>query len=231
MTQLRMKVCGITRPEELRALASVPVEYAGLWHGVRGGRAELPLRRCRALADFARACGLEPVIVTLISDPKRLRAAALVTDVPWLQLHGYQTPTVVHALKRSLGERTRIIKTLHVRGGACGEQRLIAAYERAGTDAFLLDSATADGRLGSTGRPLDADAAAALIEQVSRPFLLAGGLDAGNCRAYAGSVRHSRCLGIDVDTSARGPEGTIASEKVRIIRDAWTACRAERVPD
>jgi phosphoribosylanthranilate isomerase len=230
VTPLRMKVCGVTRAEEVRELASLGVDYVGLWHGVRDGRSELPLARCRSLAGLARATGPEPVLVTFIADPKRLRDIAMSAAMPWLQLHGYQTPAVVRATRRGLPAGTRIIKALHLRDRECVEEPLIPAYERAGVDVFLLDAATPDGRLGSTGRLLDPRAVVALVDRLSRPFMLAGGLDARGWRTHAETVRHPRCLGIDVDTGTRAADGSIDPGKVRTIRNAWTACRAERVP-
>jgi phosphoribosylanthranilate isomerase len=228
VTPLRMKVCGVTSAEEVAVLGALGVDYVGVWHGA-GGRAELTLDRCRAMAGCARAAGPEPVIVTFIADPRRVCDIALQADARWLQLHGYQSPTVVRALKLGLGDDVRIIKALHLRGRTCLEERLIAAYERAGVDVFLLDSTAPDGRLGSTGRPLEPRAAGRVIAKLSRPFMLAGGLDAAAARAHAANLGHVGCLGLDVDTGARAADGAIDVVKVRAIRDAWTARRAELV--
>ncbi len=112
---------------------------------------------------------------------------------------------------------------LHLRGDSCPEAALLRAYERTGTDVFLLDTATGDGALGSTGQPLDAAAAAALADRLTRPFLLAGGLDAANAPAYARLTAHPRFLGVDVDSAARGPSGRLEGERARAVRAAWTA--------
>ena len=68
----------------------------------------------------------------------------------WVQLHGYQTPGFVRAVK-GIAPEVRVIKVLHVRGGACIEERLIGGYEKAGVDVFLFDAVAEDGRVGSTG--------------------------------------------------------------------------------
>ena len=120
-----------------------------------------------------------------------------------MQLHGYQTPGFVGAVK-SIAPDVRVIKVLHVRGGKCVEERLIGAYEKAGVDVFLFDAVAEDGRVGSTGQTLDADLVASLAEGLTRPFLLAGGISAENRERYAALAAHPRFLGIDVDTNARG---------------------------
>ena len=73
-----------------------------------------------------------------------------------------------------------MIKVLHVRGGECVEASLIASYEKAGADVFLFDVVTEDGRVGSTGQALDPAVVAPLIDKLTRPFLLAGGISDTN---------------------------------------------------
>ena len=41
------------------------------------------------------------MLVTFLKDAEALREALEGTDVHWVQLHGYQTPGVVRAVKRS----------------------------------------------------------------------------------------------------------------------------------
>ncbi|MDQ3239835.1 MAG: N-(5'-phosphoribosyl)anthranilate isomerase [Actinomycetota bacterium] len=231
-TGIRMKVCGITRPEEIGLLESLPVEMIGLWHGVRGGRADLALQDCRRLAAAAQATDtLEPVLVTFLSEPDDLKAASLTSGVRWVQLHGYQTPTVVSTLKRAAPGRTRVIKVLHVRAKSCLEAPLIGAYEKAGVDAFLFDVATADGRIGSTGQSLEDEVVSSLARRLTRPFLLAGGIDSENWREHAMSLRLPHCFAIDVDTGARDRDGSLCPERIEAIASAWKvrAREGERV--
>jgi len=222
---MRVKVCGVTRRSEVAALAALPVDFVGLWHGVHGGRADLPLSACRELVRVAQASRvLEPVLVTFLADSHRLQDVILRSGVRWIQLHGYQTPSVVSAVKRTAPAGTFVVKALHVRGRDCLEESLIARYERAGVDAFLIDAATDDGRIGSTGRALDGDVVAEVAERITRPFLLAGGIDSESWREHATTARHPRCLGIDVDTNARGPDSMIDPEQLIVLRRAWKAC-------
>jgi phosphoribosylanthranilate isomerase len=50
-----VKVCGITRPEEIELLGALPVNLVGLWHRVPGGHADLSLAECQRLATAACA--------------------------------------------------------------------------------------------------------------------------------------------------------------------------------
>jgi len=217
----QVKVCGITEPAEIDVLASRDVDLVGLWYGVPDGPSDLPLSEWRELGAAAAATEhLAPVLVTFLKDADKLREALEGSGVHWVQLHGYQTPGVVRAVKE-ISPDIRVLKVLHVRGDDCVEAPLIGSYEKAGVDVFLFDAVAKDGRVGSTGETLDPAVVASLAEQISRPFLLAGGLSADNRDEYAELTRHPHFMGIDVDTNARGADGKVSGERVEAILDAW----------
>jgi phosphoribosylanthranilate isomerase len=218
-----VKVCGITEPAEISVLAERGVDFVGLWYGVPGGPADLPLGEWRELGAAAASTeSLAPVLVTFLKDVDALRDALEGSGVHWVQLHGYQTPGVVRAVKE-ISPDIRVLKVLHVRGDDCVEAPLIGSYEKAGVDVFLFDAVAADGRVGSTGETLDPAVVAALAEQISRPFLLAGGLSDDNRGDYEALTRHPHFLGIDVDTNARGADGKVSADRVEAILRAWRA--------
>ena len=219
----RVKVCGITEAAEIDVLAGQQVDFVGLWYGVPGGPADQPLEAWRSFGAAAAATGqLAPVLVTFLKDVDAVREALDGSQVHWVQLHGYQTPGFVRAVK-GIAPEVRVIKVLHVRGGACVEERLIGGYEKAGVDVFLFDAVAEDGRVGSTGLTLDPQDVAPLADALTRPFLLAGGISAENREQFATLTTHPRFLGIDVDTNARGPDGKFSAEKVGAICGAWKA--------
>jgi phosphoribosylanthranilate isomerase len=187
---------------------------------VPGGHAELSMGHLAALAHAAATTRVQPVLVTLLTTAAAVRQVLSVARLSWVQLHGYQPPGTVHALKAADSD-LRVIKVLHVREGGCLERPLIRAYERAGVDYFLLDSVTKDGVLGSTGRVLDTTVVLALAELISRPFLLAGGITADRAGQLLQASGHPRFLGVDVDTGARNSNRRLDSRRIAGIRQAW----------
>ncbi|MGP3691431.1 N-(5'-phosphoribosyl)anthranilate isomerase [Streptomyces sp. IBSNAI002] len=227
-----LKVCGATSREDVALLGAAGADLIGLWHGVPGGPADLPAGRFAGLAEACRTLEVtaarpapEPMMVTFLRDPAAILDAARAAGVRWLQLHGYQPPAVVAALKRGRPEVT-VVKVLHVTGDACVERPLLASYERAGTDVFLFDATTAEGRVGSTGLSLEPDVVIDLAEATTRPFLLAGGISAGNRLRYEKVSAHPQFAGVDVDTAARDATGAFCADSVADIRRQWSA-----VPD
>jgi phosphoribosylanthranilate isomerase len=222
-----VKICGAIRPADIDLLAGAGVDLVGLWHGVPGGHAELGIGALAALAHAAASTRLRPVLVTLQTTAAAIRQVLSAARLGWVQLHGYQPPGTVHALKAT-DDDLRVIKVLHVHESDCRERALIRAYERAGADCFLLDSVTEHGWLGSTAQALDVTVVLALADLISRPFLLAGGITAdraGQLREVSG---HPRFLGIDVDTGARGSDRRLDPTRIADIRRAWpTSLRVE----
>jgi phosphoribosylanthranilate isomerase len=222
-----LKVCGATTVEDVDLLAAAGADWAGLWYGIPGGPADLSLEAAGALAGHARERGVEPVLVTFLGDPEALREALDRTGVTHLQLHAYQPPAAVRALRGAVPGGLTVIKVLHVRAGECLERRFIGSYERAGTAVFLLDRATADGRVGSTGQPLTVAEVAGVLPAVDLPVMLAGGLtaDPGEHRPL---VADPRFAGIDVDTAAREPGGGFDTGRISAIARGWGTARSER---
>jgi len=219
----RIKVCGIKSQSELDLLAAQRVDFVGLWWGVPGGPHDLPADQWRQLADAAAATNqLAPVLVTFSKDAEALRETLAGSPAHWIQLHGYPTPGAVRKIK-AIAPEVRVLKVLHLRGGECVEASLLRSYEKAGVDVFLFDVVTEDGRVGSTGQALDPAVVAPLADQLTRPFLLAGGISADNRETYAQLAAHPLFLGIDVDTNARSADGMVSATNVEAISRAWRA--------
>lgn len=217
---MTVKICGAGSVADVAAVAAGGADLVGLWHGVPGGRAEISRPELELLADAARRTGsVEPVLVTFISDPERLRAILAATGIRRLQLHGYQPPALVRSLKQSVA--VTVLKVLHVAPSGCAEHGLLDAYQRAGTDFFLLDTVTGPGRIGSTGERIPPPLVLDLADRLPQPFLLAGGLSPERSDEYLPVLAHPRFHGVDVDTGARDPDGRISRQRVRSIVRSW----------
>jgi phosphoribosylanthranilate isomerase len=221
-----LKVCGATTKADVELLASSGADLVGLWHGVADGPCEVSVEQVTTLAEAARATGrLEPMLVTFLSDVEALRQIVECTGIRWIQLHAFQMPAMIRALKQAASTDLTIVKVLHLKNGKCLERPLIKAYENAGVDVFLLDVVTSDGQIGSSGQRLRADDVADLVPSFNKPFLLAGGISANNCSDYATVVQHPQFQGIDVDTGARDHFGRFESKNITDITRGWRTAR------
>lgn len=173
-----VKICGLTRPEDIDAVNSLSLDMAGfVFYG--------PSRRC-VTRDSARelGSGLDPSIVKVgvFVDEDPLVIADLVGSgiIDAVQLHGVEDGAYIHGLRRLVD--APVIKTFLVR-----DRGDIEAANRSDADYVLLDSG-----MGS-GRTFDWS----LLEDMDRDYILSGGLNPGNIRD---AVEMLHPYGVDVSS-------------------------------
>ena len=178
----RVKICGITRPDDGRHAARAGADAIGLVFYPPSPRYVSP----RQAADIVAA--LPPFVTTvgLFVDAPPEQNAALLEQVPldMLQFHGDESPEYCAAFQRPW------IKALRMRDGV--DPRAEAdRYGAAGARGLLVDSYV-PGVPGGTGERFDWDR---LPADPSLPLVLAGGLDPAN---VAEAVRRVRPWAVDV---------------------------------
>ncbi len=148
----RIKVCGVTREEDLRLLASAGVDSVGL-NLVPSSPRRVEVDQARSLCELARTLGLVRVAVVMNPSPAELSGLLSRLDLDFVQLHGAETPEIVAACP-GVG----IIKAISWTGRE--EEQLLAsqwkqfsedAGERSPLRAFLVD-AYAPHQGGGTGK-------------------------------------------------------------------------------
>lgn len=216
-----LKICGATNGDEVGAVADGGGTHVGLWWGMGGVDRELDGPTLAHLAAVAGRAGVVPVLVTLSGDADAITRAAAMAGIDWVQLHAFQGPRLVAELRDRLGGEATLLKALHVEpDGTSLDLRLASAYRKAGADAFLLDSIRG-GRVGSTGAAVPVEALRGAAARVDHRFVLAGGLDDRPTLGQLDCVDWPGFSGIDVDTAARGADGTIQAARVSAIASAW----------
>ncbi len=186
----RVKICGITRPEDAETAARCGADAIGLVFHPRSPR-YVDAARAReivaALPPFVAAVGL-------FLDARRETIEAVLAEVPLilLQFHGDECPADCGTFGLPY------IKAVGLAGGTDA-----AAYAAAYPDAaaFLLDS-HAPGAAGGTGRTMDWSALRGLA--LPRPWLLAGGLNPDNVAEAIATVRP---WGIDLSSGVESAPG------------------------
>lgn len=209
----RVKICGITQPEEIHFLDELGVSYAGLWHGIKG-KYNLDIDSLTNLASI-KTSSLEYILVTMQHDVDFLIQALATSTFHGIQLHGFQLPSAIKRIKNTFEHKIKIYKVLHVKDSKCLEEDLIDRYIDAGVDIFILDSYLDNQKIGSTGLPLKNDFIKSFNDawQNKIDIMIAGGIDEN----LIGSVfsQHTP-YGVDIDSAAR-ENNLISRERVRRI--------------
>lgn len=174
MSNVRSKICGITRIEDALAAADAGADAIGFVFYVKSPRA-VDVRQARAII-----AELPPFVTTvgLFVNASRCELNEILEVVPLdlLQFHGDETPADCEGFHRPW------IKALRVRPG---DDLEAACQLYGGAQGVLLDTYVA-GVPGGTGEAFDWSLVPAGL---SKPVILAGGLSAGNVGQAIAQVR------------------------------------------
>ena len=198
MAAVRVKICGITRPEDALCARDAGAWAIGLNFFSGSPRCVTP---ARAAAIAAAVPQLTRVGVFVNEPRERVAAIAAETGLDALQFHGDENPA--YCRDWSLP----VVKAIRVR-----DETSVAAA-RAFDVAFLLVDAWAPDQYGGSGRTFAWD----LLAPLDRDrLILAGGLDPGN---VAAAVRAVRPFAVDVASGVESAPGIKDPEKVRRFVD------------
>jgi phosphoribosylanthranilate isomerase len=211
---LRVKICGLTREEDVAAAVRAGADAIGLVF-VPGSPRNVTVEQAQGLACHVPAF---VSVVGLFLDAPAARVDEVIARVPLdlLQFHGTESAEYcdrfgrryIKAIGKTIGRAT---------GKSTGTPRAhdVHGAEKAWPDcAALLFDSHVPGELGGTGKPFDWDA----IGDVGKPVILAGGLNADNVRE---AVRRVRPWAVDVSSGVESSPGIKDAGKIRrFIRQA-----------
>src|SRR3989338_472496 len=206
----RVKICCIKSAEDAQAVAAFGADELGFHVKLNGGRSPLEADVAKALVG-ALPKSSAGVVVTSLTDAKELIEIAQATGASTLQLYGDATPETIREFKKALPE-VKIWKVLNVSDKNSIEKA--KEYEDA-ADAIALDTLNkATGVRGGTGKTHDWSISKRIVESISIPVILAGGLNPDN---IAEAIRTVRPYGVDVNSGVSNPDGSKDLEKVKLF--------------
>lgn len=183
---MKVKVCGITRKEQLDALLSLGVDYIGLIFYPASRRYAAGNDELKAGADDKSS---KRVGVFVDAGREEILAAVKQYGLSMVQLHGQESPEFCRELQRDIP----VIKAFGLTGSA-NVDAMVSPYIDS-CSYFLFDTATE--QHGGSGRKFDW----AVLQQatVGKPFLLSGGItpsDSPSLKNFA----HPYFFGIDINS-------------------------------
>jgi phosphoribosylanthranilate isomerase len=195
MTEI--KICGINDAEGFDATVAARADFLGFVFYPPSPRAVSP---AAAAALSARHAG-GPARVGLFVDPTDALIAAVLAALPLdcIQLHGSEDPTRCAAIRARFGRP--VMKALGI--GAPGDLVALARFAPV-VDRFLLDAKPPPGSALPGGNAAAFDWGLIAGQAIPRPWLLAGGLTAGNVQA---AIRQAGAPGVDVSSGVERARG------------------------
>ena len=200
-----VKICGLNTPEALDAALESGADQVGFVFFAPSPR-HVGLEAARALGQrvLGRAA---KVALTVDAHDEAIAAIVAALKPDMLQLHGKETPERVVAVRTRFG--LPVMKALAIAERA--DLAPIRIYAKV-VDRLLFDARPPKDatRPGGLGKPFDWTLLQGIDAGV--PFMLSGGLDAGN---VAEALRITRASGVDVSSGVERAPGEKDPDKIR----------------
>jgi phosphoribosylanthranilate isomerase len=207
---MRIKICGITKPEQGRAIANLGATALGFICTRQSSRYVAPARIQKIAEHLPSYTDRIGVFVNATSE--EINTIVRETGLTGVQLHGDESPEFCQQL-RSLLPDIEIIKAFRIKNA----QSLLVVNDYGDrVDTFLLDAYHPQS-FGGTGIALDWKA----LEQFRpvRPWLLAGGLTSDN---IVNALQQLNPNGIDLSSGVERSPGDKDLEKVTRLFEKLT---------
>ena len=213
---VELKVCGLTRAEDVLEAARLGARYAGVVFA--GGPRQLSPARAAEILGGVPA-GVRRIGVFGAADPATIAAQAAEAGLDGVQLHGDPEPGMVERVRRRFDGL--IWAVLRVEGDVPPSLEALAAA----ADAVVLD-ARVPGGLGGSGVAFDWARAARALEGRRPPRLVvAGGLTPENVARAVGALAPDV---VDVSSGVESAPGAKDHARMRAFVGALAAPGAVR---
>jgi phosphoribosylanthranilate isomerase len=217
---LLVKICGLSSPDALDVALDAGADMVGFVFFAPSPR-NLALAAARALGARVKGRALK-VALSVDADDALLAASIEALQPDLLQLHGQETPARIAAIKARFALPVMKAIAIETARDLAAVPLYASVADRLIFDARAPREAT---RPGGLGRPFDWH----LLEDLdpALPFMLSGGLDAGN---VAEALRITRAPGVDVSSGVERAPGDKDPDKIRaFIRAARQALGTRQV--
>jgi phosphoribosylanthranilate isomerase len=199
---MRVKICGITQPQQSIAIASLGATALGFICVPTSPRYVTALQIRAAVVELP--ANIDTIGVFANASIPEISQTVVDSGLTGVQLHGDESPDFCYQLRQSLSN-VEIIKALRIQS----LEHLVTAIDYTKyVDTLLLDAYHPQ-QLGGTGKTLDWT----MLEQFSPtcPWFLAGGLTADNILEALSQVNPS---GIDLSSGVERTPGDKDLDKV-----------------
>ncbi len=200
--QIRIKICGIKRPEDALYAESLGVDSIGLVFYEKSPRNVSIEQAIEITANLGGMMGL----IALFHNAEKVHVQRVLEAMPHLipQFHGSEDAEYCEQFNRPY------LKAFGMGGGSILDSTTIDQHTRA--SAVLLD-ANAHGEMGGTGHSFDWSK---IPKKLGKPLILAGGL---SIDSVAQAVREIRPYAVDVSSGVEAERGVKSQLKMKQFVD------------
>ncbi|MBD8877612.1 phosphoribosylanthranilate isomerase [Roseibium polysiphoniae] len=216
MADLIIKICGLSTEETMQAALDAGADMIGLVFFPKSPR-HVSLSQACKLADMARGKA-EIVALTVDMNLDGLSRINELVAPDWFQFHGSETPEACAAAK--VMYKKKVMKAVPISEAADLEQ---AQFYSIVADMILFDAKPPQGSDVPGGNGVSYDWSLLKDLDLSKPFMLSGGLDPSN---VADAIAQSGVKAIDASSGMERERGV---KDVELIRAFVAAARGAKV--
>ncbi len=208
MRKVKVKICGITRKEDLAVAVDAGADAVGFLVGVPASPRNLTLEKAKKLIDLVPVF-VDRVVVTAPETVEDIVKICETLKPSVIQIHGKKS--FVASQVRAKVNNTRLVKTVYVKPDILEEENV---NELKQFDAVLLDSFTKN-HYGGTGKTHDWTVSKQIKQAVAPvPVILAGGLKPENVKEAILAVEP---YAVDVASGVEASPAIKDHNKVRVF--------------
>lgn len=189
---MQIKICGLKRPEDIAYVNAAMPEYAGFVFA--GTKRRITPEYARQLKGQMNP-DIQTVGVFVNEEIPTIVQLVKEDTINIVQLHGDEDLAYIDRLQDALGKEAHkvpVIQAIRVQN-----QEQIKEAEKLPVDYLLLDAFHAD-EYGGSGKVFDHN----LIPPLTKPYLLAGGIDCNNVIEILQILEEKNNLPVAVDVSS-----------------------------
>jgi phosphoribosylanthranilate isomerase len=209
----RIKICGLTRPQDVEAACALGVDAAGFVCYESSPRFVPPGRLASLTGELTAF--VTPVLLFVNAAREQIERALQVVPHALLQFHGSEPHPDCAAFARA-----------YLRAVAMAEGVDLLDWEKQYPTAAALLADAPSAEFGGSGRSFEWSRLPP-VSRRSRPLILAGGLDASNVGDAIGATRP---YGVDVSSGVEVERGVKSEALMREFVAAVRAADAEADP-
>jgi len=173
MTQLKLKVCGLTKLDQIQELINLDVDFLGFIFYEKSPRYVLDHLNLKQISEIKDQ---RKVGVFVNEDLEKIIKISEQANLNFIQLHGDESEDFISELKQKLNPKIGIIKVIRIGNQTSDELQKAINHQPSTIDYFLFD--TDSKAFGGTGQTFDWNILNEI--EIPIPYFLSGGISLEN---------------------------------------------------
>ncbi len=205
-SQIRLKVCGLTKLDQIEALISLNVNFLGFIFYEKSPRFVLNSLTLNQILEIEHQ-GKVGVFVN--ESVEKIVEISEKAKLNYIQLHGDESDDFISELRKKLNPEIKIIKVIRIGNQTSDELQKTINHQPSTVNYFLFD--TDSKSFGGTGTTFDWQLLNNL--EITKPYFLSGGISEENIDQL--SIIRQQPFSLDINSKFEIEPGNKDLEKIK----------------